>query len=178
MSNTLFPTPPRALLDDIEHMHYAWALIIWLLPHSRPSHFLLLWLPKKLNDDDVGVACLSSMHRQVMEHGAGNKMSHAARWAVCQSRKSREMEATNGLCASMCVYASVAGYVVHTTLKIIWWVIWTLFVALRAIISCFIVEGVMQSIVDMLKGYIDFLICHVGKTTFKTAPRGYLDGFQ
>jgi len=38
-----------------------------------------------------------------MEGGAGDKMSHAARWVVCQSRKSREVEATNGLHASMCV---------------------------------------------------------------------------
>jgi hypothetical protein len=56
-----------------------------------------------LNDNNVGVACLSSMHQRVMEGGAGDKMSHAPHWAVCQSRKNREVKATNGLCASICV---------------------------------------------------------------------------
>ena len=49
MSTTLFPTPHHALLDDIEYMHYACALVIRLLPHPRPP-FLLIWLPKKLKD--------------------------------------------------------------------------------------------------------------------------------
>ena len=31
MSITLFPTPPHALFDDIEHMHYACALVTRLL---------------------------------------------------------------------------------------------------------------------------------------------------
>ena len=56
-----------------------------------------------LNDDNVGMACLSSIHRRVMEGGAGDKMSHTAHWVVCQSRKSREVEATNGMRVSMCV---------------------------------------------------------------------------
>ena len=45
---TLFPIPPHALLDDIEHMHYTCALVIWLLSHPRPLSFLLLW---KLKDN-------------------------------------------------------------------------------------------------------------------------------
>jgi hypothetical protein len=36
----------------------------------------------------------------------------------------------------------------------------------------------MQSTVDMLGGYIDFLIYHISKTIFKTTSGGYLDGFQ
>jgi hypothetical protein len=56
-----------------------------------------------LDDGDVGMACFSSMYRRVMRDVAGDKMSHAAHWAVSQSRKSREVEARNGLHASMCV---------------------------------------------------------------------------
>ena len=36
----------------------------------------------------------------------------------------------------------------------------------------------MQSILDMLEGYIDFSICHISKTTFKTVSSGYLDIFN
>ena len=56
-----------------------------------------------LNNDDVGVACLSSMPSTAMGGEAGEKMSHDARWTMGQPRKSREVEATNGLHASMCV---------------------------------------------------------------------------
>jgi hypothetical protein len=56
-----------------------------------------------LNDDDVGMACLSSMHRRVIGGVAGDKMSHAAHWVVSQSTKSRELEARNSLRATMCV---------------------------------------------------------------------------
>lgn len=43
---------------------------------------------------------------------------------------------------------------------------------LRAIISCFIVEGAMQSTSDTLGGYVEFLIFHVSKTIFKTILGG------
>jgi hypothetical protein len=56
-----------------------------------------------LNDEDIGVACLISMPSMSDGGGAGDKMSHAAHWAVDQFRKSREVVATNGLHASMCV---------------------------------------------------------------------------
>jgi hypothetical protein len=56
-----------------------------------------------LNDDDVGMTCLSSMHRRVMGGVAGEKMSHAAHWVVSQSRKSREVETRNSLRTTMCV---------------------------------------------------------------------------
>ena len=60
MSTTLFPTPPHALLDDIEHMHYAYTLVIRLLPHPRPPlAFSFYGYLKKLKDDqmeDVGGA--------------------------------------------------------------------------------------------------------------------------
>jgi hypothetical protein len=42
----------------------------------------------------------------------------------------------------------------------------------------FIVEGVMQSTLDMSGVYMEFLICHLSKTTFKTASGGYLDDIQ
>jgi hypothetical protein len=65
-STTLFPTPPHALLDGIEHMCYSCALVIPLLPHPCPiSLSPPIWLPTKLKDDrmedDVGMVCLSSM---------------------------------------------------------------------------------------------------------------------
>ena len=44
---------------------------------------------------------LSSMPSTVMGD-KGDKMSHAARWMVGQYRRSGEMEAINGLRASMC----------------------------------------------------------------------------
>lgn len=54
-------------------------------------------------------------YRRVTGDGAEDKMSHAPRWAhaprwvVCQSRKSKKVEVTNDVHASMCVLASVVG---------------------------------------------------------------------
>ena len=56
-----------------------------------------------LNDHDVGVACLSLIHRRVLEGGAGHKMSHVTRWAVCQSRNSREWR-QQMVCVQACVF--------------------------------------------------------------------------
>jgi len=43
---------------------------------------------------------------------------------------------------------------------------------LRNITLGFIVEGVMWSTFDTLGGYVDFLICHDNKTTFKIFLEG------
>jgi hypothetical protein len=51
MSTTLISTPPHALLDDIEHMHYNCALSCGPSHILAPSRFLLLCLPKKLKYD-------------------------------------------------------------------------------------------------------------------------------
>jgi hypothetical protein len=39
MNIALFLTPPHALLNDIEHMHYACAPVTQLLPHPPPVAF-------------------------------------------------------------------------------------------------------------------------------------------
>jgi hypothetical protein len=70
------------------------------------SHFLLLWLPKKLKDNQdggyeragwQGCSCgaWAQCHRRVPRGGVGDKMPHAARWMVGQPRKIREVEATH-----------------------------------------------------------------------------------
>jgi hypothetical protein len=72
----------------------------------------------------------------------------------------------------------MAGYDIQTHLQGHKGVVLTLIDTLRTIISRFIVEGVKQSTLDILGGYIDFLICHVSKTTFETVSECYLDGSQ
>jgi hypothetical protein len=115
VSTTLFPTPPHALLDDIEHMRMLVPFLSSGSSHSHilaPSRFFLRLLPKKLKDnriEDVGgaewrrcsVACLSSM-----------PSTSDGRWSKREDglpRKSREVEATNGLCASMHVCLGQCG---------------------------------------------------------------------
>ena len=80
-----------------------------------------------------------------------------------------------GLCANMCAQANVVGYGVQMTLHDHHLNIIRRF---KGYNITFIVERAMQSTLDMLGVYMNFLISHLRKTTFKTASGGYLDDFQ
>jgi hypothetical protein len=133
--------------------HWAHALRLrpcHLAPH--PSRFLLLCLPKKLKDDrieDVGGAEWRWCRRGMLELNASTSDGRWSRrqkchmlligWCVSLERIGRWRQQMD--CVQAYVFRPMEGYNVHITLKIICWIIWTLFDALRAIISCFIVDG-------------------------------------
>ena len=119
--------------------------VIWPLPHLGLDHFLLLWLPKKLNDnqmEDVGGAgwrgcrrgAWAQWHWWVLGGGAGDKMSNATCWPMCQPRKSREVESTNGPACKHKYLGQCGGIRCQTVLHD--------------------QQGVIWILLDILKGYI------------------------